>query len=152
MEKQLTFDYESKEMYEAKIRRLEAENKRLRELSNIKSNHDTTERRFIPLYPEEMTGFLFSYDLNRDTGEITYTDVSRSRILHNHERLVSTILETVMPKAKRQHNTKNKYGLTNPTLHEMTETEWKVCCKHIPKIMKEIFMFKMDLYKRSGRK
>ena len=33
MEKQLTFDYESKEMYEAKIRRLEAENKRLRELN-----------------------------------------------------------------------------------------------------------------------
>ena len=132
MEKQLTFDYESKAMYEAKIKRLEAENKRLRELSNIKSNHDTTERRLIPLYPEEWIEFLFSYQLNRDTGEITTTDVPRSTILHNHERWISAIFETALPKAKRQHNTKNKFGLTSPTMHDFNEKQWKVACKYAP--------------------
>ncbi|MBO7715901.1 MAG: hypothetical protein J6S85_20220 [Methanobrevibacter sp.] len=141
---QLTFDYESKAVYEAEIKKLKAKIRKLEaEKQTPQSNHNTSERRLLPLYDEEMIEYLFAFDIDRENGDLIQENVDRTAINHNHERLYTSILEVIKPSVKRQSKqTKNKYGITNPTLHELSAKEFKLFCDLMKKTIQLIYKTK----------
>lgn len=146
MERQLSFNNDDKtKRLENEIRKLKA---RIKQLEGNQSNHNTSERRLIPLYDEKVFEYLFSYDINRENGYIKLTDVKREAMNRNHERLYCAILQVIKPASKElSKNAKNKYCLLNPTLHELSEKEFKIFSSGMAKIIKEMYKIKTEFKK-----